>query len=185
MDRTQLDYAVIGESRNWRNIKDAAPNLAFQTVGEAYVDRIACRAAMHISVRRVSRRILFTFSMEGDNQPTARNSEVPFAGGATGVEQIRGRNERQTAQRSKGDASVGNSSGRIRCRYDALQTEMAHQRRLHLFGNDGNASVNGQLQSRMPGRPRKAGRCPREIFLSSLNYDGNAVALLVPVTAGR
>lgn len=122
VDWTQLDHvidAVVAKIPELAGIKDAAPDATFRIRGQKlarephrYSGRTAMRANISVHEPRQPQDIdtMFTFSMEGNNQPTA-----PFASAVclgtrlelpAGVEQIPGRSGRQTAFWRSGRASV-------------------------------------------------------------------------------
>ncbi len=105
VDWTQLDHvidAVIAAMPQFAGIKDAAPDATFRIRGQKlarephrYSGRTAMRAniSVHEPRQPQDKDTMFAFSMEGNNQPTAPRSEIPFASGAglelpAGVEQI-------------------------------------------------------------------------------------------------
>ena len=123
VDWTQLDHvidAVVAKIPELAGMKDAAPDATFRIRGQKlarephrYSGRTAMRANISVHEPRQPQDIdtMFTFSMEGNNQPTAHRSQVPICLGArlelpAGVEQIPGRSGRQTALWRSGRASV-------------------------------------------------------------------------------
>ncbi|STI84822.1 NADH-quinone oxidoreductase subunit G [Escherichia coli] len=114
VDWTQLDHvidAVVAKIPELAGIKDAAPDATFRIRGQKlarephrYSGRTAMRANISVHEPRQPQDIdtMFTFSMEGNNQP----DRAPFASAVclgsglelpAGVEQIPGRSGRQTA----------------------------------------------------------------------------------------
>ncbi|MEN1543568.1 NADH-quinone oxidoreductase subunit G, partial [Pseudomonas aeruginosa] len=91
VDWTQLDHvidAVVAKIPEPAGIKDAAPDATFRIRGQKlarephrYSGRTAMRANISVHEPRQPQDIdtMFTFSMEGNNQPTAHRSQVPFA----------------------------------------------------------------------------------------------------------
>ena len=91
VDWTQLDHvidAVVAKIPELAGIKDAAPDATFRIRGQKlarephrYSGRTAMRANISVHEPRQPQDIdtMFTFSMEGNNQPTAHRSQVPFA----------------------------------------------------------------------------------------------------------
>ncbi len=122
VDWTQLDHvidAVVAKIPELAGIKDAAPDATFRIRGQKlarephrYSGRTAMRANISVHEPRQPQDIdtMFTFSMEGNNQPTAHRSQVPFAW-APGWNSPQawnnsGRSGRQTALWRSGRASV-------------------------------------------------------------------------------
>lgn len=91
VDWTQLDHvidAVIAAMPQFAGIKDAAPDATFRIRGQKlarephrYSGRTAMRAniSVHEPRQPQDKDTMFAFSMEGNNQPTAPRSEIPFA----------------------------------------------------------------------------------------------------------
>lgn len=104
VDWTQLDHvidAVVAKIPELAGIKDAAPDATFRIRGQKlarephrYSGRTAMRANISVHEPRQPQDIdtMFTFSMEGNNQPTAHRSQVPFAGRRAGTPRRRGTN---------------------------------------------------------------------------------------------
>ncbi|GHM30635.1 hypothetical protein ECZU45_44220 [Escherichia coli] len=122
VDWTQLDHvidAVVAKIPELAGIKDAAPDATFRIRGQKlarephrYSGRTAMRANISVHEPRQPQDIdtMFTFSMEGNNQPTAHRSQVPFARAPGWNSRRRGTNSgrsgRQTALWRSGRASV-------------------------------------------------------------------------------
>ncbi len=123
VDWTQLDHvidAVVAKIPELAGIKDAAPDATFRIRGQKlarephrYSGRTAMRANISVHEPRQPQDIdtMFTFSMEGNNQPTAHRSQVPFArapgwNSPQAWNKFRGRSGRQTALWRSGRASV-------------------------------------------------------------------------------
>ncbi len=91
MDLTQLDHvidAVVAKIPELACIKDAAPDATYRIRVQKLAleaHRYSGRTAMRDNIRVLEPRLpqdfdtMFTFSMEGNNQPTAHRSQVPFA----------------------------------------------------------------------------------------------------------
>ncbi|MTD42560.1 NADH-quinone oxidoreductase subunit NuoG [Erwinia sp. CPCC 100877] len=91
VDWTQLDHVIdacIKQLPQLAGIKDAAPDAAFRIRGQKlarephrYSGRTAMRAniSVHEPRQPQDRDSMFAFSMEGNNQPGAPRSQVPFA----------------------------------------------------------------------------------------------------------
>ena len=91
IDWSQLDHvidSVIAAQPQLAAIKDAAPDAAFRIRGQKlarsphrYSGRTAMRANISVHEPRQPQDIdtMFAFSMEGNNQPSAPRSQVPFA----------------------------------------------------------------------------------------------------------
>ncbi len=106
VDWTQLDHvidAVVAKIPELAGIKDAAPDATFRIRGQKlarephrYSGRTAMRANISVHEPRQPQDIdtMFTFSMEGNNQPTAHRSQVPFAWAPGWNSRRRGTNSR-------------------------------------------------------------------------------------------
>ncbi len=91
VDWTQLDHVIdacIKQLPQFAGMKDAAPDAAFRIRGQKlarephrYSGRTAMRAniSVHEPRQPQDRDSMFAFSMEGNNQPEAPRSQVPFA----------------------------------------------------------------------------------------------------------
>ncbi|MDF7680554.1 NADH-quinone oxidoreductase subunit NuoG [Enterobacteriaceae bacterium ESL0689] len=91
LDWTQLDHvidAVVAELPQLAAIKQAAPDAAFRIHGQKlarepqrYSGRTSILANITVSEPRQpqDKDTMFAFSMEGNNQPTAPRSQIPFA----------------------------------------------------------------------------------------------------------
>ncbi len=91
MDWTQLDHvidAVVEKLPQLAGIKDAAPDASFRIRGQKlarephrYSGRTAMRAniSVHEPRQPQDKDTMFAFSMEGNNQPSAPRSQIPFA----------------------------------------------------------------------------------------------------------
>lgn len=91
VDWTQLDHvidAVIAAFPQLKGIKDAAPDASFRIRGQKLSrsphrssGRTAARAniSVHEPRQPQDKDTMFSFSMEGNNQPSAPRSEIPFA----------------------------------------------------------------------------------------------------------
>ncbi|GHL93657.1 hypothetical protein ECZU38_37310 [Escherichia coli] len=180
VDWTQLDHvidAVVAKIPELAGIKDAAPDATFRIRGQKlarephrYSGRTAMRANISVHEPRQPQDIdtMFTFSMEGNNQPTAHRSQVPFAR-APGWnrpcgERIR---ERDSSRRP----------WRIAPYY-------------HLFGSDELSQRAPVFQSRMPQpyiklNPADAAKLGVNAGTRvSFSYDGNTVTLPVEIAEG-
>lgn len=90
-DWTQLDHvidAVVTALPQLKGIKDAAPDASFRIKGQKLArsphrssGRTAARANINVHEPRqpVDQDTMFTFSMEGYNQPTEARKQIPFA----------------------------------------------------------------------------------------------------------
>lgn len=106
VDWTQLDHvidAVIAAMPQFAGIKDAAPDATFRIRGQKlarephrYSGRTAMRAniSVHEPRQPQDKDTMFAFSMEGNNQPTAPRSEIPFAWAPGWNSRRRGTNSR-------------------------------------------------------------------------------------------
>ncbi len=92
VDWTQLDHvidaAVVETLPQLAGIKDAAPDASFRIRGQKlarephrYSGRTAMRAniSVHEPRQPQDKDTMFAFSMEGNNQPSAPRSQIPFA----------------------------------------------------------------------------------------------------------
>lgn len=91
VDWTQLDHvidAAIAALPQLAGIKDAAPDATFRIRGQKlarephrYSGRTAMRAniSVHEPRQPQDKDTMFAFSMEGNNQPSAPRSQIPFA----------------------------------------------------------------------------------------------------------
>jgi NADH-quinone oxidoreductase subunit G len=91
VDWTQLDHvidAAIAALQQLAGIKDAAPDATFRIRGQKlarephrYSGRTAMRAniSVHEPRQPQDKDTMFAFSMEGNNQPSAPRSQIPFA----------------------------------------------------------------------------------------------------------
>lgn len=91
VDWTQLDHvidAAVAALPQLAGIKDAAPDATFRIRGQKlarephrYSGRTAMRAniSVHEPRQPQDKDTMFAFSMEGNNQPSAPRSQIPFA----------------------------------------------------------------------------------------------------------
>lgn len=91
IDWTQLDHvidAVVAKLPQLKGIKDAAPDASFRIRGQKLArspnrasGRTAARAniSVHEPRQPQDQDTMFAFSMEGNNQPSAPRSQIPFA----------------------------------------------------------------------------------------------------------
>ena len=91
VDWTQLDHVIdslIAELPQLQGIKDAAPDASFRIRGQKLArsphrssGRTAARAniSVHEPRQPQDKDTMFAFSMEGNNQPSAPRSQIPFA----------------------------------------------------------------------------------------------------------
>jgi len=91
VDWTQLDHvidAAVAKLPQLAGIKDAAPEASFRIRGQKlarephrYSGRTAMRAniSVHEPRQPQDKDTMFAFSMEGNNQPSAPRSQIPFA----------------------------------------------------------------------------------------------------------
>jgi len=91
IDWTQLDHvidAVVAKLPQLKGIKEAAPDASFRIRGQKLArspirssGRTAARAniSVHEPRQPQDRDTMFAFSMEGNNQPSAPRSQIPFA----------------------------------------------------------------------------------------------------------
>nr|WP_322560091.1 NADH-quinone oxidoreductase subunit NuoG [uncultured Escherichia sp.] len=213
VDWTQLDHvidAVVAKIPELAGIKDAAPDATFRIRGQKlarephrYSGRTAMRANISVHEPRQPQDIdtMFTFSMEGNNQPTAHRSQVPFAW-APGWNSPQAWNKFQDEVGGKlrfGDPGVRlfetseNSLDyftSVPARFQPQEGKWRIAPYYHLFGSDELSQRAPVFQSRMPQpyiklNPADAAKlgvnaCTRVSF----SYDGNTVTLPVEIAEG-
>ena len=213
VDWTQLDHvidAVVAKIPELAGIKDAAPDATFRIRGQKlarephrYSGRTAMRANISVHEPRQPQDIdtMFTFSMEGNNQPTAHRSQVPFAW-APGWNSPQAWNKFQDEVGGKlrfGDPGVRlfetSENGldyftSVPARFQPQDGKWRIAPYYHLFGSDELSQRAPVFQSRMPQPYIKlnpadaaklgvnAGTCV------SFSYDGNTVTLPVEIAEG-
>ena len=106
VDWTQLDHvidAAIAKLPQLAGIKDAAPDATFRIRGQKlarephrYSGRTAMRAniSVHEPRQPQDKDTMFAFSMEGNNQPSARVRKFRLPGRRAGTPRRRGTNSR-------------------------------------------------------------------------------------------
>ena len=173
VDWTQLDHvidAAIAALPQLAGIKDAAPDATFRIRGQKlarephrYSGRTAMRANISVHEPRQPQDIdtMFTFSMEGNNQPTAHRSQVPFAW-APGWNSPQAWNKFQDEVGGKlrhGDPGVrlfeASASGleyftAVPASFQAEEGKWRIAPYYHLFGSDELSQRAPVFQSRMP-----------------------------------
>lgn len=218
VDWTQLDHvidAVVAKIPELAGIKDAAPDATFRIRGQKlarephrYSGRTAMRANISVHEPRQPQDIdtMFTFSMEGNNQPTAHRSQVPFAW-APGWNSPQAWNKFQDEVGGKlrfGDPGVRlfetSENGldyftSVPARFQPQDGKWRIAPYYHLFGSDELSQRAPVFQSRMPQpyiklNPADAAKLGVNAGARvSFSYDGNTVTLPVEIaeglTAGR
>ena len=213
VDWTQLDHvidAVVAKIPELAGIKDAAPDATFRIRGQKlarephrYSGRTAMRANISVHEPRQPQDIdtMFTFSMEGNNQPTAHRSQVPFAW-APGWNSPQAWNKFQDDVGGKlrfGDPGVRlfetseNSLDyftSVPARFQPQDGKWRIAPYYHLFGSDELSQRAPVFQSRMPQpyiklNPADAAKLGVNAGTRvSFSYDGNMVTLPVEISEG-
>ena len=213
VDWTQLDHvidAVVAKIPELAGIKDAAPDATFRIRGQKlarephrYSGRTAMRANISVHEPRQPQDIdtMFTFSMEGNNQPTAHRSQVPFAG-APGWNSPQAWNKFQDEVGGKlrfGDPGVRlfetSENGldyftSVPARFQPQDGKWRIAPYYHLFGSDELSQRAPVFQSRMPQpyiklNPADAAKLGVNAGTRvSFSYDGNTVTLPVEIAEG-
>ena len=213
VDWTQLDHvidAVVAKIPELAGIKDAAPDATFRIRGQKlarephrYSGRTAMRANISVHEPRQPQDIdtMFTFSMEGNNQPTAHRSQVPFAW-APGWNSPQAWNKFQDEVGGKlrfGDPGVRlfetSENGldyftSVPARFQPQNGKWRIAPYYHLFGSDELSQRAPVFQSRMPQpyiklNPADAAKLGVNAGTHvSFSYDGNTVTLPVEIAEG-
>lgn len=213
VDWTQLDHvidAVVAKIPELAGIKDAAPDATFRIRGQKlarephrYSGRTAMRANISVHEPRQPQDIdtMFTFSMEGNNQPTAHRSQVPFAW-APGWNSPQAWNKFQDEVGGKlrfGDPGVRlfetSENGldyftSVPARFQPQDGKWRIAPYYHLFGSDELSQRAPVFQSRMPQpyiklNPADAAKLGVNAGARvSFSYDGNTVTLPVEIAEG-
>ncbi|MDB7108804.1 NADH-quinone oxidoreductase subunit NuoG, partial [Escherichia coli] len=213
VDWTQLDHvidAVVAKIPELAGIKDAAPDATFRIRGQKlarephrYSGRTAMRANISVHEPRQLQDIdtMFTFSMEGNNQPTAHRSQVPFAW-APGWNSPQAWNKFQDEVGGKlrfGDPGVRlfetSENGldyftSVPARFQPQDGKWRIAPYYHLFGSDELSQRAPVFQSRMPQpyiklNPADAAKLGVNAGTRvSFSYDGNMVTLPVEISEG-
>ncbi len=213
VDWTQLDHvidAVVAKIPELAGIKDAAPDATFRIRGQKlarephrYSGRTAMRANISVHEPRQPQDIdtMFTFSMEGNNQPTAHRSQVPFAW-APGWNSPQAWNKFQDEVGGKlrfGDPGVRlfetSENGldyftSVPARFQPQDGKWRIAPYYHLFGSDELSQRAPVFQSRMPQpyiklNPADAAKLGVNAGSRvSFSYDGNTVTLPVEIAEG-
>ena len=213
VDWTQLDHVIdagVAKSPELAGIKDAAPDATFRIRGQKlarephrYSGRTAMRANISVHEPRQPQDIdtMFTFSMEGNNQPTAHRSQVPFAW-APGWNSPQAWNKFQDEVGGKlrfGDPGVRlfetSENGldyftSVPARFQPQDGKWRIAPYYHLFGSDELSQRAPVFQSRMPQpyiklNPADAAKLGVNAGTRvSFSYDGNTVTLPVEIAEG-
>ena len=213
VDWTQLDHvidAVVAAMPELAGIKDAAPDATFRIRGQKlarephrYSGRTAMRAniSVHEPRQPQDKDTMFAFSMEGNNQPSAPRSQIPFAW-APGWNSPQAWNKFQDEVGGKlrhGDpgvrlieASEGSLDyfATVPASFQAQDGQWRIAPYYHLFGSDELSQRAPVFQSRMPQpyiklNPADAAKLGVNAGTRvSFSYDGNTVTLPVEIAEG-
>lgn len=213
VDWTQLDHvidAVVAAIPELAGIKDAAPDATFRIRGQKlarephrYSGRTAMRAniSVHEPRQPQDKDTMFAFSMEGNNQPSAPRSQIPFAW-APGWNSPQAWNKFQDEVGGKlrhGDpgvrlieASEGSLDyfATVPASFQAQDGQWRIAPYYHLFGSDELSQRAPVFQSRMPQpyiklNPADAAKLGVNAGTRvSFSYDGNTVTLPVEIAEG-
>ena len=213
VDWTQLDHvidAAIAAMPQLAGIKDAAPDATFRIRGQKlarephrYSGRTAMRAniSVHEPRQPQDKDTMFAFSMEGNNQPGAPRSQIPFAW-APGWNSPQAWNKFQDEVGGKlrhGDPGVrlieASENGldyftTVPASFQAQDGQWRIAPYYHLFGSDEMSQRSPIFQSRMPQpyiklNPADAAKLGVNAGTRvSFSYDGNTVTLPVEIAEG-
>lgn len=213
VDWTQLDHvidAAIAALPQLAGIKDAAPDATFRVKGQKlarephrYSGRTAMRAdiSVHEPRQPQDKDTMFAFSMEGNNQPDAPRSQIPFAW-APGWNSPQAWNKFQAEVGGKlrhGDPGVrlieASEGGleyftTVPAGFQAEEGKWRIAPYYHLFGSDEMSQRSPVFQSRMPQpyiklNPADAAKLGVNAGTHvSFSYDGNTVTLPVEIAEG-
>ena len=213
VDWTQLDHvidAVVAAMPELAGIKDAAPDATFRIRGQKlarephrYSGRTAMRAniSVHEPRQPQDKDTMFAFSMEGNNQPSAPRSQIPFAW-APGWNSPQAWNKFQDEVGGKlrhGDPGVrlieASEGGldyftTVPASFQAQDGQWRIAPYYHLFGSDELSQRAPVFQSRMPQpyiklNPADAAKLGVNAGTRvSFSYDGNTVTLPVEIAEG-
>ncbi|CAI9397819.1 NADH-quinone oxidoreductase subunit G [Citrobacter sp. T1.2D-1] len=213
VDWTQLDHvidAVVAAIPELAGIKDAAPDATFRIRGQKlarephrYSGRTAMRAniSVHEPRQPQDKDTMFAFSMEGNNQPSAPRSQIPFAW-APGWNSPQAWNKFQDEVGGKlrhGDPGVrlieASEGGldyftTVPASFQAQDGQWRIAPYYHLFGSDELSQRAPVFQSRMPQpyiklNPADAAKLGVNAGTRvSFSYDGNTVTLPVEIAEG-
>ncbi len=212
VDWTQLDHvidAVIAAMPQFAGIKDAAPDATFRIRGQKlarephrYSGRTAMRAniSVHEPRQPQDKDTMFAFSMEGNNQPTAPRSEIPFAWRRAGTPQAWNKFQDEVGGKLRhGDPGVrlieATEGGldyftTVPASFQAQDGQWRIAPYYHLFGSDELSQRSPVFQSRMPQpyiklNPADAAKLGVNAGTRvSFSYDGNTVTLPVEISEG-
>lgn len=213
VDWTQLDHvidAVVEKLPQLAGIKDAAPDASFRIRGQKlarephrYSGRTAMRAniSVHEPRQPQDKDTMFAFSMEGNNQPSAPRSQIPFAW-APGWNSPQAWNKFQDEVGGKlrhGDPGVrlieASADGMdyfttVPASFHAQDGQWRVAPYYHLFGSDEMSQRAPVFQTRMPQpyiklNPADAAKLGVNAGTRvSFSYDGNTVTLPVEIAEG-
>ena len=213
VDWTQLDHvidAAIAKLPQLAGIKDAAPDATFRIRGQKlarephrYSGRTAMRAniSVHEPRQPQDKDTMFAFSMEGNNQPSAPRSQIPFAW-APGWNSPQAWNKFQDEVGGKlrhGDPGVrlieASASGleyftAVPAGFQAEEGQWRIAPYYHLFGSDELSQRSPVFQSRMPQpyiklNPADAAKLGvNEGAMISFRVEGQTLSLPLVISAG-
>lgn len=213
VDWTQLDHAIddcIKTYPQLAGIKDAAPDASFRIRGQKlarephrYSGRTAMRAniSVHEPRQPQDKDTMFAFSMEGNNQPNAPRSQIPFAW-APGWNSPQAWNKFQAEVGGKlrhGDPGVRLFNGQgaglgyftdIPAAFSAIEGQWQVAPYYHLFGSEEMSQRSPVFQKRMPIaslrlNPADAAKLGlNEGAQVSFSWQGHAVSLPLVMAAG-
>jgi len=213
VDWTQLDHvidAAVAALPHLAGIKDAAPDASFRIRGQKlarephrYSGRTAMRAniSVHEPRQPQDKDTMFAFSMEGNNQPSAPRSQIPFAW-APGWNSPQAWNKFQAevgGHLRHGDPGVrlieASESGldyftNVPASFEAQDGQWRIAPYYHLFGSDEMSQRSPVFQSRMPQpyiklNPADAAKLGVNAGARiSFSYDGQTLSLPLELSEG-
>ncbi|VED48305.1 NADH dehydrogenase subunit G [Raoultella terrigena] len=213
VDWTQLDHvidAVVAKLPQLAGIKDAAPDASFRIRGQKlarephrYSGRTAMRAniSVHEPRQPQDKDTMFAFSMEGNNQPSAPRSQIPFAW-APGWNSPQAWNKFQDEVGGKlrhGDPGVrlieASAEGldyftAVPASFQAEEGKWRIAPYYHLFGSDELSQRSPVFQSRMPQpylklNPEDAAKLGVNAgAMVSFSVEGHLLSLPLIISAG-
>ena len=213
VDWTQLDHvidAVVEKLPQLAGIKDAAPEASFRIRGQKlarephrYSGRTAMRAniSVHEPRQPQDKDTMFAFSMEGNNQPSAPRSQIPFAW-APGWNSPQAWNKFQAevgGSLRHGDPGVrlieASETGldfftTVPASFQAQEGNWRIAPYYHLFGSDELSQRSPVFQSRMPQpyiklNPADAAKLGVNAGANiAFSYDGQTISLPLIISEG-
>jgi NADH-quinone oxidoreductase subunit G len=213
VDWTQLDHVIdacIKQFPELAGIKDAAPDASFRIRGQKlarephrYSGRTAMRAniSVHEPRQPQDQDSMFAFSMEGNNQPGAARSQVPFAW-APGWNSPQAWNKFQDevgGHLRHGDPGVRlieaadgqlDYFSEVPARFTQQEGSWLIAPYYHLFGSDEMSARSPVFQSRMPQatvrlNPADAAKLGvNEGAMLTFSWEGQAITLPLTLSEG-